>query len=524
MQQDLEPTILVIFGITGDLAQRKLLPAIYHLLKDNLLPEHTEIVGISRRDVTAKEVLDKTELCVLETDNVCDPDTIKLMESKLTMHQMDLTSDDDYNGLRTYLDQLEDKHGVCMNRLYYLSIPPQVYAPIVKRLGQRGLNESCQHGTAATRLLVEKPFGYDLESAKALIAETGQEFREEQIFRIDHYLAKETAQNILAFRFHNPIFEATWDKQHITSIEVVASEKIGIEGRAAFYEQVGALRDLIQSHLMQLLALTTMEQPATMTSDDIHKIKLELLQAVQPVPADKIDERTVRGQYDGYREEANNADSTTETFAQIQLYIDNPRWQNVPMTLRTGKALHEKKTSIALTFKRTAGSKHANKLTFHIQPNEGISVDLLVKRPGFTEDLQTATMDFSYQRTFDEQTTPIPALAENSVVHGEAGASGRNVPEGNGSRSYRERGTDPAGRTGAPGASEGRLAPVREPLHPDAYERVLVDAIRGDRTLFATSDEVLTSWRIVEPVVQAWSRNANSLRSYKKGTAGPATN
>lgn len=460
----LEPAIIVIFGITGDLSTRYLLPALYHLFKDNLLHEKTEIVGVSRRDVSVDELLSKTELCVREKDKVCDPEALKRMRERLNMFKMNLGNGEDYDKLLEHLNTTESKHGVCMNRLYYLSIPPGVYQPIVKLLGEHGLNASCQHGKAATRLLVEKPFGYDLPSARELIAETGKQFGEEQIYRIDHYLAKETVQNILAFRLHNPIFDSLWSNEHVASIEITAKEKIGIEDRAAFYETTGALRDFVQNHLLQLLAVTAMEKPAEMSSDAIHATRLKLLESVEPVPADKVGERTLRGQYEGYLGEVGNSNSTVETYAELQLFIQNDRWEGVPVTIRTGKALDEKSTTISMAFKHSKGeTHHPNVLTFAIQPSEGIAINLCVKHPGFDAEIETATMDFSYERSFG----------------------------GNG--------------------------------HPDAYERVLVDAVRGDRTLFATSAEVLASWRILQPVIEAWAKDAKGLRMYKKGSAGPVT-
>ena len=459
----LEPSIIVIFGITGDLAQRKLLPALYHLLKDNLLHEHTEIIGVTRQNITSKELLSKTELCVLESDNVCDPETMKLMQQKLSIHKMDLVNGEGYEKLREHLNSMEEKHGVCMNRLYYLSIPPGVYEPIVANLGKHKLNKSCQHGNAATRLLIEKPFGYDLKSAKELISETSKHFSEKQVFRIDHYLAKETVQNILTFRFHNPIFESIWDSRHIQHIDIIANEKIGVEGRSNFYEQVGALRDFVQSHLLQLLAAVTMEKPKDLTdSSSIHSARLKLLSSIKQVPANKLAEHVVRGQYEDYRRAVNNDDSIIETYAAVKLFIDNPRWKNLPITIRTGKALSDKKTIINLAFKHPSGkTHHANKLVFSVQPKEGIGIDLYVKKPGFDNQMQMVDMDFSYQRSF--------------VKHG----------------------------------------------HPDAYERVLVDAVKGDHTLFATSAEVLASWRILQPVIEAWQKNGNGLQMYKTNSDGP---
>ncbi len=459
----LNPSIIVIFGITGDLSQRYILPALYHLMSAGLLHDQTEIIGVSRRDVSVDDVLDRTTLCVLEEDNVCDEAALQRMRSAIRMFRMDLNAGTDYDRLLKLLNGLEDKHGVCMNRLYFLSIPPIVYLPIVQLLGEHGLNGSCQHDKAATRLLVEKPFGYDLSSAQQLISAIGTEFKEEQIYRIDHYLAKETVQNILAFRLHNPIFEALWSNRYVTSITIEAKERIGIEHRATFYEQTGALRDFIQSHLLQLLAITTMEKPPVMNSNEIHRARLRLLESIEPVPASKINERTIRGQYDGYRDEVGNPESSVETYASLTLYIESDRWKDVPVTVRTGKALDEKRTTIILTFKDPEGlTRHANTLTFYVQPHEGIGVDLCVKRPGFDNEVQSVPMEFLYERNFN-------------ATH----------------------------------------------VHPDAYERVLVDAIRGDRTLFATSDEVLASWRILQPVIEAWSKNDQGLQAYRKGSTGP---
>ncbi len=458
----LEPTILVLFGITGDLSKRYILPALYHLFRDNLLPENTVIVGVSRRDVPIKEILDTTKLCVLDKENVCDPDTLTRMQQALTMFKMDLDNSADYDKLLEHLNQYEDKHGICMNRLYYLAIPPDAYEPVINQLGSHKLNASCQHGNAGTRLLVEKPFGYDLASAQMLIDNVSKHFKEDQVYRIDHYLAKETVQNILTFRLHNAIFESIWDNRYIDRIDIDAKESIGIEGRATFYEQTGALRDFVQSHLMQLLAITTMDKPTNMTSDAIHEARLKLLNSIKPISKEKVAASTTRGQYLGYKDEVENPNSTIETFAALTLFIDNERWTNVPIHIRTGKALDERSTTITLTFKHMVGeTHHPNVLTFHLQPQESISVDLYVKKPGFDDELQRVPMVFRYSRNFDSIT------------------------------------------------------------HPDAYERVLVDAVRGDRTLFASSQEVLASWRIIENIVEGWRANGKSLQIYKKGSTGP---
>jgi glucose-6-phosphate 1-dehydrogenase len=455
----LNPSIIVIFGITGDLSQRYLLPALYHLMKDGLLHEQTQIVGISRRAIPTKDLFEKVELCVNEVDNICDPEILGRLHEHTRMVQLDLTDAEGYKRLRKTLDSIEAEHGMCMNRLYYLSIPPSIYGSIIRLMGQADLNTSCQHNVAETRLLIEKPFGYDLHSAQELITQTATVFKEDQIFRIDHYLAKETVQNILTFRFRNPIFEAVWNHEHIARIEISASEKIGIEGRAVFYEPLGALRDFIQSHLLQLLAVVTMDQPVTLDSEHIHVSKQAVLEQVQAVPSGEVSQYTARGQYEGYRAEVKDNNSTTETFAGVKVFIDSPRWKDVPITLWTGKGLAEKRTEIVFCFK-SDGHQAANRLRFRIQPNEGIELDLLTKKPGFETELQTTAMDFSYDQNFGHQ------------------------------------------------------------AHANAYERVLVDAIRGDHTLFATSQEVLEAWRIVQPVLDSWSKQADNLKMYSIGTSG----
>ncbi len=457
---ELEPSFIVIFGITGDLAQRHLLPALYHLMKDGLLHKNTEIIGVTRQDITAAELLERVELCINEVDNICDPEALKLMNERTSLFKMNLTDDGDYAKLLNFLNDREQALGICINRLYYLAIPPQVYNGVVARLGAAGLNTSCPHGVAATRLLIEKPFGYDSDSAKALLDHLRSSFSEEQIFRIDHYLAKETVQNILVFRFQNPIFEAIWSNQCISHIEIMASEKIGIENRALFYEPLGALRDFIQSHLLQLMAIVTMDRPEAMTSQAIHEAKQSLLKQVPSISPDQVEHLAKRGQYNGYREEVNNPHSVTETFAAIQIEINSQRWRGTPITLWTGKGLSERKTEIHVSFKSQATAT-TNTLCFRIQPNEGIELDLLTKEPGFDNKLRAQAMDFSYRQNANGQT------------------------------------------------------------HPNAYERVLVDAVRGDHTLFATGDEVLEAWRIIQPVLAEWAKRPQ-VTAYQKGAEGSA--
>lgn len=456
----LEPAIFVIFGITGDLAQRRLLPALYHLIKDNLLPEHTEIVGVSRQAMSPSELLTKIEVCVLETDTVCDPIVLKKFRSRLKMIRLDPIQSEDYAVLGQTLQDIETTHGMCMNRLYYLAIPPQVYQPVIQNLGAHHLQAGCPHHEGVARLLVEKPFGYDLVSAKELIRATSNYFSEDQIFRIDHYLAKETVQNILVFRQHNPIFASLWNNQHIKSIEIDLYEQIGVEGRREFYDNVGALRDVVQNHLLQLLALVTMELPTTSHSSALHKAKQALLASITAV--DVHHPPLQRAQYRGYAQEVNNPRSQTETFVRLALTINNHRWKQVPITLATGKALYTKKTTIVIKFGASSSTTDvANQLTFRIQPNEGIDVELVVKRPGFVDKTELVQMDFSYHGAFNE------------------------------------------------------------PSHPDAYERVVVDAVKGDHSLFATSQEVLESWRILQPILDAWEQSSQPISTYEMGSEGP---
>lgn len=447
------PAIIVIFGITGDLSRRYLLPSLYQLFKDNLLDDKTEIVGVSRRELDIDALLRSVEEAIIQQEGEYNLTVMERMRRHLHPFTLDMDASEGYASLLEKLNTIEAEQGICMNRLYYLSIPPEAYGGVIGRMAEAGLNRSCQHNQASTRLLVEKPFGHDLASAEELVKTTSQHFQEEQIFRIDHYLAKETAQNIVTFRFENPIFEAVWNNQHVDSIDIVASEQIGIEGRAHFYEKQGALRDFVQNHLLQLLAIATMDKPSQLDSESIHIEKLRLLESIKPANPTQAK----RGQYTSYKDEVNNPHSSVETFASISTTIDNDRWRDVPVTIRTGKALADRRTTVTFTFKGTSGGSGDNQLQFRIQPDEGIALKLLAKKPGFDHELLPVAMDFSYNEHF-------------------------------------------------------------EGSHPGAYERVLMDAVRGDRTLFASSQEVLAAWRVVNDVVQDWSQSNDDLQLYQAGT------
>jgi len=456
--EKLANTILVIFGITGDLAQRKLLPALFHLAEAGMLPDTFHVAGISRRGTTVADIL---ALIKKRTgrDEHSDPEVFARLEKMLSVVDMNIGDPSGYGTLAGELDRLERSAGRPLHRLFYLAIPANLFGTVTARLAEADINVH-EKGRRECRFLIEKPFGFDLASAKELIAGLASRFDESQIYRIDHYLAKETAQNILAFRFENPLFSGTWNREHISHIMITAVESIGIEGRTAFYENMGAMRDLVQSHLLQLLALVTMNKPASMSSDDIHRQKEILLAHIRPPEAASMERDAVRAQYASYRNETGNPDSLTETYAAIRLSIDTDEWRGVPVFIRTGKAIREKITEITLVFSDPQSPGRKNYLTIRIQPNEGIVIDLHIKKPGFANEIEQVQLDFCY--------------------------------------------TDKLSAS-----------------HPDAYERVLVDAMRGDRTLFATSEEVLSCWRVSEPVLSAWSKKGFPLSFYENNSWGP---
>jgi glucose-6-phosphate 1-dehydrogenase len=427
-----QPAILVIIGISGDLAKRKLLPAIREIADAGILPEQLKIVGISRRQLKPEDILPKGDQ--------------PFLRGALELVQMDLADQAAYVKLMSLLQTIEKNFSKPAQRLFYLSVPPQTAKPIVRMLGEAGLS------TPSAKLLLEKPFGTDLASAQDLIDNIQLYFKEEQVYRIDHYMAKEMSQNILVFRANNSLFRRTWNNEFVASIEIIASEQIGIEGRSAFYEQTGALRDLVQNHLLELAALTLMELPA---SDGLHAIPKKRLKALQQLapPAD-MHRQVTRGQYQGYRNEVANPDSSVETFVSLTLYSRDPRWEGVPITLTAGKMLDKKTTEIRIHYTCDEHSK-ANQLTLRIQPNEGAEVCLWTKKPGYEHALQLHPLDFSYSNQYTEL--------------------------------------------------------------PEAYERVFVDAMRADHSLFTTSEEVLASWRILEPVQRAWSMGTNPPVLYKPG-------
>lgn len=419
------PTILVIFGVTGDLSHRYLLPALAEIKKAGELPDDFKVLGISRQQVSAEDVL--TEECAG-------------LATLLDVHTMDVGEPGDYQKLKALLDARGERQII-----FYFAVPPTAVVNIIKNLGEAGLNG--QH----TKLLLEKPFGVDYVSAKKLIEEIDAHYKEEQVFRIDHYLAKEMAQNITVFLGSNSIFQDLWNSQFIESIEITASEEIGIEGRVDFWEDTGTLRDFVQSHLLQLAALILMNPCSDIFDfDEIPKRRLAALRQLKPAKP----EEAVRGQYKGYRKEVDNPQSNVETFASLKVESEDPRWKGVPIYLTTGKRLAKRFTAIRVRFKSVADAE-SNLLIFRVQPDEGIEVDLWIKQPGYQRELKKLKLDFMY-----------------------------------------EQGT--------------RL--------PNAYEMIIVDAMRSNHSLFASSAEVLVSWQIIEPVLQAWSQNGEELVIYEPGS------
>lgn len=416
-------TKLLIFGITGDLSRRKLLPALREIYATGDFDD-LKIIGVSRREVDITELLQGS----LDDASLAD---------KVSIFSMDLAHKDDYLRLKEYIDLQDDEQLVA-----YMSVPPSATTQIVDFMGEAGIT------TPNVKLLFEKPFGMDYESAKDVLARTGRYYSEEQIFRIDHYLAKEMAQNVVAFRGRNALFAHLWDKQSIQSIEIIASENIGIEGRAQFYEQTGALRDVVQGHLMQLLALVLMDIPEDFDWNELPKLRLQALQQVTPAnPA-----KALRAQYEGYPQEVENLGSRTETYVSLELESTDPKWHGVPIRLVTGKALKYKTTEIRIHLRKTHDSQ-SNQITFHIQPNEGIDMQLYIKKPGYAHEFETRTLGFSYP--------------ENTTL-------------------------------------------------PDAYEQVLVDAMNGRKNLFTGSGEVLRSWEILQPLQTAWDMDDAAIATYPK--------
>jgi glucose-6-phosphate 1-dehydrogenase len=471
-----EPTVVVIFGASGDLTKRKLLPALFHLEQSNLLPEEFSVVGVARRPLQGEFEKDMRE-GILQFGGVQEGEK-KLDEfmSKVSYFAMNFDDPGGYANLKTVLEGIDQKQGSKGNRLFYLATAPEYFAEIIEQLGQHGMAKPQQ---GKVHVIIEKPFGHDLASARQLNDEVNRVFAEDQIFRIDHYLGKETVQNILVFRFANGIFEPVWNRNYVDHVQITAAEDIGIEGRGPFYEKAGALRDVIQNHVMELLSFVALEPPVSFEADAMRREKVKVWRSIQPIHI--MD--SVRGQYGpgkvggkdvkGYRQEDRvDPNSSTETYAALKVGIENWRWAGVPFYLRAGKRLAKRVTEITIQFKQPPqllfkGQSGAcrelqpNLIAMRIQPDEGISLRFGAKVPSPNMEVCPVNMNFSYAEAF-----------------GKSSANG--------------------------------------------YERLLLDAMLGDATLFAHRDGVEATWSLLTPVLDFWANNKpKDLPNYAAGTWGP---
>jgi len=448
-----QSTCFVIFGVTGDLARRKLIPALFDLYLRGHLPTKFSLIGYSRRELSDDDFKEMaTE--ILKDLGHSDEDQIKGFLSNAHYVSGLFEDTDGYKRLLAQIVEVESQEfGECANKLLYLSVPPDNYMTILENISLSGLSIPCSDDEGWSRILVEKPFGRSTETAKDLDQKLMTLFQEQQVFRIDHYLAKESLQNILTFRLSNPIFESIWNSQEIEKIEVTMYEDNDLQSRGAFYDDVGALRDVGQNHLLQMLSLITMERPDDLSADSIRQARAKVLSELKVIALDEISEKVSRGQYQGYRQEKGvDPGSETETYFKINCQIDSDRWRGVPILLESGKALAESETAIRVFFRRqdcailNGDGQYGgtNQLTFRLQPNEGINLHFWFKSPGFGLKLEEKTLSFLYRDT--------------------------------------------------------------EVAIPDAYERVLFDCIRGDQTLFADTGEVMAQWRFVEPIIESWSQ------------------
>jgi len=469
-----EPCALVIFGASGDLAHRKLIPALYSLAFRRLLPERFAIVGVARSEGTDDQWRADMQKAVQEhsRDEFRD-DVWDWLSGRMRYVATDFADERGENAVASKLTEVDQEYGLNGNRVYYFAVPPSAIGTLVKALGRE------RSAQGWVRLIIEKPFGRDLQSARELNKMLVEEhFTEDEVFRIDHYLGKETVQNMLALRFANGIFEPIWNRQFIDHVQITVAESIGIEGRAAFYEQAGAIRDVFQNHLLQLVSLTAMEPPIDFTAESVRNEKVKVLKAMHtPSPKSVLRGQYGRGFVEGvevpaYREEEGVApDSLTDTFVAAKLFVDNWRWADTPFYVRCGKRLARRETTIAIQFKRAPhppfedGSSEAlrpNVLLIHVQPDEGVSLAIGAKVPGQGMSIRTVHMDFLYGGAF---------------------------------------------RTGL----------------PEAYERLILDAMLGDATLFTRTDEVEEQWSLVDAIVAAWKRDRPAFPNYAAGTWGPTS-
>ena len=474
-----EPFSLVIFGATGDLTRRKLIPALFALYATRTLPEPFAILAVARTEMSHDDFRRRMREAVRDHGRLQPPSEYVWERFAQALQYLPGDPKDPavYTALKASLSDVEQRRGGPPNRLFYCATPPSLYDGIVENLGTSGL---AQNPNGFTRIVVEKPFGHDLETARALNRQLRRWFGEDQIYRIDHYLGKETVQNLLVLRFANQIFEPLWNRNHVAHVQITVAETIGVETRGAYYEEAGALRDMVQNHLLQLLCLIAMEPPVTFEASPVHDEKNKVLAAIHPLDLSRIDEAAVRAQYGAgfvegrpviaYRQEKGvAADSRTETYVALKLLIDNWRWASVPFYLRAAKRLAKRASEIAIQFRRTPhlifrrhpDGVEPNMLLVRIQPDEGVALTLEGKIPGPDLKLGVVKLDFKYSEVFGGQS-------------------------------------------------------------PEAYERLLLDVIHGDATLFARGDWVEMAWQILDPVLKVWARDTMSpLPIYEAGSWGP---
>lgn len=459
------PTVFVIFGATGDLAKKRTFPSLFELKKANLLPQNFKIIATGRTQYSTEQF----RKYVQEILNSKEKELFSSFTDKIEYIVLDVAQDQNLEELKDKINAFEKSVDSCITQIFYMAISPDIFLPSIENLGKAGLHIGCQEHGSKPRIIIEKPFGQNLQSAKELSETISKYFSEEQIYRIDHYLGKETVQNIFAFRFGNEIFEPLLNNKYVDHVQITTSEAIGVEKRGVFYEKTGALRDILQNHMIQLMSLITMDQPEKFHSQSIRKEKLKIISNIKKLNETEIASHTVRGQYEGYTQEENvNQNSQTETYAFTKLFIENERWSGIPFYLRTGKKLTGKVTSIIVQFKERGHTlfenfqNHGipNHLTIQIQPNEGIGLTLVAKKPGLINEFEQVNMEFCYKTSFNT-------------------------------------------------------------VQPDAYERLLLDVINADQSLFISQEEIEESWKVIDPIENAWKENKVPLIKYKIGSWGP---